>query len=344
MAEVGASVPRIDARDKASGRAVYVEDLHRPGMLHAAYLLSPYPHARIRRMDISAAQAIEGVHAIVTGADFPHRYGLFVKDETPLAKDVVRYAGEPVAAVAADDVETARRAAALIEVDYEELPAVTSAEEALAPGAPLVHAEFGAYERRFRGAMTPNVCAETSFAEGDVEKALASADVVVEATYETPAQVHCYMEPCGALAELDDAGRLVIWSPCHAVHRVQAGTAEALGIPMSKVRAVLTRVGGAFGGKTDTTVQPVAALLALRTRRPVKLVLSRSDDFAMMRTRHPAKVHMRLGARRDGMLTAMDVDLVMDGGAYCEDSPAVMGYALTAARGPYRIPNVRSHG
>jgi CO/xanthine dehydrogenase Mo-binding subunit len=281
---------------------------------------------------------------VLTGEDFPRRFGGFVKDEEVLALHRVRYFGEPVAVVAADDPAMAQAALALIEVDYDELPALMSPDEALAAGAAAIHEHFGDYVRRFAGTLPNNVCAHTVMSEGDVAAGFASAEVIVEGSYETQPQVHCYMEPCGALAELDDNGRVVIWSACQAVHRVQATTAEILGLSMSDIRAVATRVGGAFGGKSDVTVQPVAALLALRTRKPVKLVLPRNDDFLMMRTRHPARIWMRTGALRDGTLIAREARVVMDGGAYAEDSSAVLGFSVFMTRGPYRIANIRSEG
>lgn len=341
---VGRSVQRLEGEDKVRGRAVYVDDIERSGMLHAAFVLSPYPHARIERIDLAAALEVAGVRCVLTGADFPHLYGQFVKDETALARDVVRYVGEPVAVVAADDLATARYAAALVQVDYEELPAVATVDEALAPGAPLVHPDFALYGRRHEGALPPNVYSSTVLAEGNAATAFAAADVVVEGTYETQAQVHCYLEPCGAVAEVDDGGRVVIWSACQSVFRVQAVTAEVLGLPMSRIRAIATRVGGAFGGKSEVTVQPVAAALALRTRRPVKVVLPRNDDFLMMRTRHPARVWMRTAATRDGTLVAREARVLLDGGAYADDSSAVIGFALLMARGPYRISHVHFEG
>ncbi|MDB5999606.1 MAG: aldehyde oxidase and xanthine dehydrogenase, partial [Rhizobacter sp.] len=341
---VGRSLPRTEGPDKVTGHSMYVDDLHRAGMLHGAFLLAPYAHARILRIDTAAALALPGVRCVLTGEDFPRRYGAFVKDEEALALHMVRYYGEPVAVVAADDLATAQQARDLIEVDYEELPALMTPDEALAADAALVHEHFDAYPRRFTGTLARNVCAHTTMSEGDVEQGFAMAEVIVEATYETQPQVHCYLEPCGAMAELDDNGRVVVWSACQAVHRVQATTAEVLGLPMSQIRAVATRVGGAFGGKSDVTVQPVAAMLALRTRRPVKLVLARNDDFLMMRTRHPSRVWMRTGALRDGTLVAREARVVMDGGAYAEDSSAVLGFSVFMTRGPYRIPHVRGEG
>jgi CO/xanthine dehydrogenase Mo-binding subunit len=342
---VGRSVTRVQSADKVSGRAVYVDDIVRPGMLHTALVLSPYPNAQILTIDTDAAAKAPGVRCILTGADFPHRFGGFIHDEVVLASGRVRYAGEPVAAIAADTLAQARHAASLVVVDYEELPAVTSIEEALAPGAPLVHEQFAQYARRHMGPLGPNLCAHTVLSEGeDVEAALARCDMVVEGEYRTQAQVHAYLEPCGAVAEVEQGGKITVWSPCQSVFRVQATLSEILGLPMSRIRAVATTVGGSFGGKADVTVQPLAAMLALRTRRPVKVVLTRDDEFAMMRTRHPARVRVRTGAMRDGTLVARAVDLVFDGGAYAEDSSAVLGFALLMARGPYRIPNVRCEG
>ncbi|HKU96600.1 MAG TPA: xanthine dehydrogenase family protein molybdopterin-binding subunit [Vineibacter sp.] len=344
MTVVGQSAPRLEGHEKITGRTVYVDDMQRSGMLHAAVLRSPYAHARLVSVDVTAARALPGVHGVLTGADFPHRYGAFVQDEVALAQGKVRYVGEPVAVVAADTLALARQALGLIAIDYQELPAVMTPVEALAPDAPLVHDDFAAYGRRVAVPLPANVCAATTIAEGDVEAAFAGCDVVIEGTYETQAQVHCYLEPCGALAEADAAGKVTVWSSCQSVFRVQATVAEVLGMPMSRVRAIATRVGGAFGGKSDVTVQPLAALLAVRTRRPVKLVLSRDDDFMMMRTRHPATIWMKTGAMADGRLVARAARVTLDGGAYAEDSSAVLGFALLIARGPYRIDHIRMEG
>jgi len=341
---VGQSVPRLAGAEKVSGRVAYLDDIQRAGLLHGALLLSPHPHARIRRIDTTAARAAPGVRCVLTGADFPHRYGGFVRDEVVLAHERVRYAGEPVAAIAAATLEQARQAIALIEVDYEELDAVTDVDAALAPGAVRVHEDFERYGRRNIAPLPPNVCAHTLLSEGDADAAFAGCDVVVEGEFRTPAQVHAYLEPCSALAEVEAGGKITVWSACQSVFRVQATLSEVLGMPMSRIRAIATPVGGSFGGKSDVTVQPLAAMMALRTRRPVKLVLTRHEEFLMMRTRHPARIRIRTGAMRDGTLVARSVHLTLDGGAYTEDSPAVLGFALLMARGPYRIAHLRCEG
>ena len=210
---VGADIAQLDSDEKLSGRAQYIADLSRPGMLHGAILQSPHAHALIKRYDLSAALALPGVRAIVTGADLDpaHRMGAFIKDEPALAQGKVRYVGEIVAAVAADTEAIARRAVRLIRVDYEPLPAVLTPADALAPGAPLVHEGSEHYVKVFDAGTQGNLCSRTSFTEGDVASAWTRCAVVVEDTFTTPAQAHVSLEPCGALAEPDAA---VVGSRC----------------------------------------------------------------------------------------------------------------------------------
>ncbi len=341
MTPVGRSLPRLEAREKITGRAEYSDDLSLPRMLHAAVLQSPHAHARILSCDVSAALSVPGVAATLTGDDIGyHRIGPFVKDETAIAKGKVRYVGEPVAAVAAVDPETARRAAALIEVAYEELPAVLSVDEATAGDAPLVHENFGDLVRVFEAEHDRNVMSVVRIDEGDVGSAWDSCDVVVEGEYETQAQCHAYMEPCSAVADIDANGKITVWSGNQSVFRLQANVAQALDMPMSKIRCVTPRVGGAFGGKMEQTVQPIVAALCRKANRPVKLTLSREQDFEMIRSRHPAKVWMKTGASRDGRLLARAVRIDLDAGAYADDSPGVAGICALFCRGPYHIGNV----
>ncbi len=343
---VGASVPRADASDKARGRAIYTEDMVLPGMLHGALLGSPYPAARIVGYDVSAALALPGVRAVLTGEDIPQRrWGGFIDDESALAVGRVRYVGEPVAAVAAVDRATARAALALIEIDYEEELPVLTIDDALAPGAPLVHPDFDSYSLAPGQAdLGPNEVSRQELSQGDVDGAWSECDVVVEDVYEVPAQSHVYIEPCAALAEVAADGRITVWSSNQSIYKVQATVAKYLGLPMSKVRAITPTVGGAFGGKTGVTIQPIAVLLAQATGRPVRLALSREDDMTMMRSRHAARVRVKTGALKDGTIHAIDLDVVYDGGAYAEESAAVLGYGLLMARGPYKIPHCRLRG
>ena len=343
---VGASVSQIEGGDKLTGRALFTADLYRHGMLHGAIAQSPHAHARIRGYDLTEALALPGVRAIVTGDDVPgdHHMGAFIKDEPALAKGKVRYVGEIVAAVAADTEEIARHAARLIHVDYEELPAALDPAEALADGAPLIHETSETYAAVFDSGTSGNLCSRTSLGQGDVEAAWTRCDVVVERTYQTQAQAHLSIEPCGALAEVDSAGRVTLWSANQSVFRVQANVCESLGLPMTRLRCQTPHIGAGFGNKMESHVQPALVALALKARRTVKLVLSREEDFETVRARHPATIRMKTGAMRDGTLVAREVELLLDGGAYGDDSPGVLGYALLMNCGPYNIPHVHAHG
>ena len=342
---IGTSPPRLDAGDKATGRAQYADDIERPGMLYAAILTSPHAHARILGYSLDAARAIPGVKAIVTGADLSGpRSGGIIKDESMLARGKVRYVGEPVAAVAATDPEIANRAAAAIEVEYEPLKAVLSIDEALAPNAPILHEEYASYVKTIQGGGHGNVVFESMLSEGDVDRAFAQCDVVVENSWETQAQHHMYMEPNGCVADVDAVGRITLYATCQSVHHLQQRVAEELGEPMARIRAIATRVGGGFGGKHASNIHSIAAWLARAARRPVKLVLSRMQDFEIQRSRHPARIWMKTGARRDGTILARDVRITTDGGAYADESPPVLTFALLMCRGPYRIVNARARG
>ena len=342
---VGKRTTLIDAREKVEGRAQYIADLYRPRMLHGAILASPYPHARIRSYNVAQALAMPGVHAVVTGDDFAqaNRMGAFIKDEHALAKDKVRYVGEPVAAVAAETEAMARAAAQAITVDYAELPALLSPEEALASDV-LVHERVEEYFKIFDAGSKGNLCSRTEFSEGDINEGFRGADLVLEHQFETQAQAHVALEPCGALAEVDAQGRLTIWSATQGVFRVQACVSEALGLPMTRIRCLTPKIGGAFGNKMEPHVQPIAAALALKAKRPVKIILTREEDFEMVRARHPFKIRIKTGVKRDGTFVAREVEVLLDCGAFADDSPGVLGFGLLCARGPYRIPNVRCHG
>ena len=343
---VGRAVPQLEAAEKLNGSALYIADLYRHGMLHAAILQSPLPHARIKAYDLTAAMALKGVHAIVTGDDLDesHRMGAFIKDEHAVAKGKVRYVGEIVAAVAADDEAIARQAVRLIQIDYEDLPAVLDPVAALAPGSPLVHDNAAQYVQVFDAGTQGNVCSRTSYRQGDVDTAWADCDLIVEREYRTQAQAHLSMEPCGALAEIDAAGRVTLWSANQSVFRVQAHVCETLGLPMTRLRCLTPRIGAGFGNKMEAHVQPLLALLAIKSRRSVKLILSREEDFETVRARHPFHIRIKTGVRRDGTLVARETELLLDGGAFGDDSPGVLGYALLMQGGPYRIPHVHAYG
>ena len=342
---VGASPAKLEINEKVLGRAKYIADLYRANMLQGAILSSSHAHARILSYNTAAAMALPGVEAVITGDDFGHDYmGPFIKDEAAIAKDKVRYIGQPVAAVAAVSEEIARAALRLIEVEYDKLPAVLSMDEAIAEGAPIIHEDLDSYVKCFDAVSYGNVMSETRMEEGDVDAAWHRCDLIVENVFETQAQNHLAIETCGALAEVDGNGRIELWSTNQSVFRVQANVCETLGLPMSKLRCLTPSVGAGFGNKMEAHVQPIVVKLAMKTNAPVKLILNREEDFEMIRARHPSRIRCKTGALKDGTLVAREVEVLMDGGALADDSPGVLGHSLLCSRGPYRIPNVRSFG
>ena len=339
---IGQSVPRIEGVEKANGRAIYTDDISRPGMLHGALLGSHYAHARILSTDTSKAKALPGVKAVLVGTDIPFNYiGMFIKDQLPLARDKVRYIGDPVAAVAAVDQKTAREALRLIEIEYEELEPVLDLEGALKADAPVIHENRDDYPAMFELPKEPNATCYTVFGEGDPDSAWDQCDVIVENEYLVPAQNHMYMEPVSSVAEFDGNGKVTLWTSTQGVARAQMYVSMSLGIPMSKVRVIAPRIGGGFGGKCEFTNQPITALLAQATGKPVKLTYSREDDMTMMKSRHAGIIRMKTGALKDGTLIARECEIILDGGAYADGSPEVAPVAAFFSQGPYRIPNMK---
>jgi CO/xanthine dehydrogenase Mo-binding subunit/aerobic-type carbon monoxide dehydrogenase small subunit (CoxS/CutS family) len=345
---VGRSVPRTDVLDKVTGRARYVTDLELPGMAHARLLRSPYAHARIVRIDTSRAREIDGVLAVLTGADLtwcdPY-YGPAFRDRPVLAIDVVRHEGEPVVAVAAVDAATAVRALELVEIDWDDLPAVTTLEEALAPGAPLVHTTAPlsghfADLASLRPRPGTNVCHQFAHARGDVERALAEADVVVEDIFTFPRVQHVAMEPHAAVAAWDGDGGLTVWASTQNPFSVRVELARMFDAPLGRVRVVVPLVGGGFGSKTYAKLEPIAAVLARAAGRPVRLAISAEDAFRTVR-RCDARASVRLGFRRDGTLMAVDCRADFDVGAYADIGPRIIQKGTYTATGPYRVANVR---
>ncbi len=336
---IGAGIPRPDAVDKVRGEARFADDLAFPGMLHGAVVRSPHPHAKIVRIDPSRALDDPDVACVVTHDDVPGANVVHViyDDQPALAQDVVRYVGEPVALIAATSRRVAKRAVAKVLVEYEELPVVSDMRAALDPDAPVIIADPAAAEGG------GNLFNAMVLRKGDVECGFAEADVIVEAEYETGYQEHAYIEPQGAIAVLDELGSIVIYASMQCPFYVQNAVAKVMGLPLAKVRVVQTATGGAFGGKEDvpSLICSLAALMARSARRPVKLVLDRGEDVLTTSKRHPSKVRYRTGARADGTLTAIDVDVTLDAGAYQTLSSAVLWRSLCTAAGPYRIPNVK---
>ena len=335
---IGAGVPRPDAVGKVLGSTRYVDDLAFPGMLHGWVVRSPHPHAKILSIDAQRALARDDVRCVVTHEDVPgHNVVHVIYDDQPaLAHNVVRYIGEPVALVVADSRPSAKAAAALVDVSYAELPAVTDPETALQSNAPVIVADPAAAEGG------GNLFNEMVLRKGDADAGFAAADVVVEGTYETGYQEHAYIEPQGAVAVPDEGG-ITLYGSMQCPFYVQTAVAKVLGLPMAKVRVVQAATGGAFGGKEDVPSQicSLAALMAWTSGRPAKLVLERGEDILTTSKRHPARVRYRTGATSDGILTAIDVEVTLDAGAYQTLSSAVLWRSLCTAAGPYRIPHVR---
>ena len=334
MTAVGKSVVRLDALSKVTGTAVYARDLCVPGMLHMKLVFAGRPHARIVGLDATRALASPGVHAVFTARDVSHNlYGLMIADQPVFCSDVVRFVGDRLAAVVAETPEQAAAAAALVVVQYEDLPILADPDQALHPGAPILHAEH-----------PDNVLRTIRLRRGDAGAAMASADVVVERTYYTSYQEHAFMEPEAGLGYIDEAGRVTVHGAGQNTHDDQRQIAEALGLPLEQVRIIYGPIGGAFGGREDISVQLVLALAAWRLRRPVKIEWTRSESITAHHKRHPIWLHYKWGARRDGTLVAAEMDIVSDAGAYASTSTSVLDNFLFAATGPYNIPNVRIDG
>ncbi|OFW72665.1 MAG: hypothetical protein A2Y55_12875 [Actinobacteria bacterium RBG_16_68_12] len=328
---VGESARRVDGIPKVTGAFVYGSDLRADRMVRGVALRSPYASARVRSIDVTRAETAPGVHAVLTAEDVPGKptFGLEYSDQPVLASDVVRFQGEPVAIVAAETLEQARRAAELIDVEYEPLPVVADMEDALRADAPQVH-DFG------------NVLRHVHILRGDPEGA--EADVWVEGYYETAMQDQAALGLEGGLAIPTEDGGVDLQVNTQWLHVDRQQIAPCLGLPEEKVRITLAGVGGAFGSREDIHVQIHACLLALRTGRPVKMAYGREESFHGHVHRHPSRVWIRYGATRDGHLVAADVRLLLDGGAYASASPAVLANASTFAAGPYDVPNVRIEG
>jgi CO/xanthine dehydrogenase Mo-binding subunit len=325
---VGTSSARPDGIPKVLGEFAYSSDLWADGMLWGTTLRSPHPYARIRSLDYSRALAGPGVRAILTHEDVPGRkvYGLEVPDQPVLAMDVVRYQGEPVAIVAADHPETARRAASLIEVEYEPLEPLVDMERATEVDEPLLH-------------PGGNVLRRIHVRHGDLAAAEAEADVVVRGDYELGMQDQAFLGPESGLAIPADDGGVDLYVATQWLHVDRSQIASSLGLEPEKVRLTLAGVGGAFGGREDLSMQTHACMLALHTGRPVKMVYAREESFFGHVHRHPARMHYEHGATREGRLVYVRARIVLDGGAYASSSRAVCHNAASVGVGPYECPN-----
>ncbi|MBI3243206.1 MAG: xanthine dehydrogenase family protein molybdopterin-binding subunit [Chloroflexi bacterium] len=328
---IGQRIPKLDAPDKATGRTTYGHDVKLPGMLHGRILYSRYPHARVLKVDVSRAAQLPGVKAIITAADNPPTKFGYGKDNTPLKGDAVRSLRDEVAAVAAVDADTAEEALRLIEVEYEPLPPIFEAEEALKEGAPLIHAERGS-----------NLFNSYRYSHGDLESGERESDVVLETDYELPYVAHGAMETSVVVASFDHRGHLTLYSTTQIPFLLQRDLAEALGLEGSDIRIIQTAIGGAFGRGLDIyPFEPIAALLARKAGKPVRISFSRHEEFLAAPLRQPAKVHVRAGAKRNGLVTVRDVYALLDIGAYVSWGSVTPLVMMETTASLYRVPHVR---
>lgn len=333
---VGARLPRIDGLPLATGQANFSCDISLPGTLYGKVLRSPLPHARVLNIDTSKAERLPGVKAVVIGKDtsgLTYTYWVELLDPTvmdkhPLAMDKVRHVGDEVAAVAAVDEETALAALELIQVDYEELPAVFDPEEAMKPEAPLIHEK----ER--------NVSIEIHLVHGDVEKAFSQSDHIREERFVSPPISHCVLEPHNCLAHFDSSGKLVIWSATQSPISIRTHLSRLLGLPPSQVRVITPHVGGGFGCRAEMIgFEYSAALLSMKTGRPVRVSLERDEVFYASRVRHPEVIYLKTGVKKEGVIQAQKVKLIMNNGAYNGWGPVGLFLSTTFLSAPFRLPN-----
>lgn len=337
MHSVGHSLPRLDAHDKVTGQARYAGDFSMPGMLHARVVWSAHAHARVTRIDTTRAEAVPGVVRVLTYRDVPvNNYGINIADQPVLVAvgDKVRCEADRLAIVVADSERAAEQARRLVDVEYEPLPVVCDPRQAMQPGAPLVHDERG----------DSNVLRHIKVRKGDVDAGFAQADVVIEGEYATPFIEHVYLQPEAGLGYIDNDGRVTVVCAAQWAHDDVHQIAHILDLPLDQVREIVPAIGGAFGGREDMFIQHLLALCAFVLRRPVRMIFTREESVSRTGKRHPFYFKCRLGARRDGTLTAVEVEGISDVGGYASTSIPVLSTAVSFFAGPYAVPNVRLDG
>jgi len=325
---VGQNIPRVDGVDKVTGKAKFTGDLVIPGMLFGKILRSPYPHARIASIDASEAEALPGVSAVLTSADISDT-DPYYNGRPIIAIQNARYVGEPVAAVAAENEETAEEALSLIKVDYEELPSAVGLEAALRHGAPLIHEN-----------SKNNICSHERVERGNIEKGFAEAEEIFEDSFTFPMVYHYTMEPHSVIADFKEEG-ITVWASSQHPFQVRGDLARIFGVPLVRVRIVISYLGGGFGSKSYTKIEPLVVALARKAGRPVRICLSVSESMLTVR-RHAVRVRLKTGVKRDGTLVAREAEIYLDTGGYADNGPAVAIRAATRVLGPYRIPHIRT--
>lgn len=327
---IGKSVPMLDAIERVTGTVDYMINLRLPDMLVGKIVRSQSPHARLRKVETAEALRVPGVAAILTGADLGENafYGAAIKDQGVVAVDRVRYAGEPVAAIAAESEAAAESAAMLLDIEYEEMPAVFDAQEAIRSGAPVLHENH-----------PDNIFIHAKLRHGDIQAAFAEADEIFEDTFTSPPAQQASLEPHVAAAQWDGS-QMTVWTASQAPYMVRRVVAGVLGIEEKAVRVIVPPLGGAYGGKGHIRIEPLVAAMARKAGgRPVKFVLSRAEEFVTV-TKHAASITLKTGIKRDGTFTARQVTLYWNGGAYADASPLLVPQGMVRSIGPYRIPAV----
>jgi CO/xanthine dehydrogenase Mo-binding subunit len=330
VAILGRDYPKVDALDKALGRAKFAADYYMPNMLYGGVYRSTVPHAVIKKLNMDKARALPGVACVLDYTAIPgkNRFGIIVKDEPCLVDDKVRRYGDAICVIAAETPEIVEEAKQLIEVEYEELPVINSFESALAEGAVCVHG-------------TTNVHAKKHLEFGNVDEAWDKCDIIIENTYSTHVLSHMFIEPDAGIAYYDEKGIMTVIASTQNAHYDRNEVAAMLGVPQNKVRCIQPTTGGGFGGKLDIGVQLHIALMAHYTKRPVKMVRSRTESTMVSSKRHPITTRVKTGATKDGKLVAAQYWLTCDAGAYGSYGPAVIGRFPVHCVGPYECPNVR---
>jgi len=331
---VGQSVPRTDAALQVTGKSQYGGDVHIPGMLYCKIKFSDKAHAKIKRLDVSKAEALPGVHAVITAKDVPYNvFGMFIKDQQMFRTDSVMQFSDYLAAVAAESVEIAEQAVSLIEVDYEDLPIVTDPEAAMHDDAYNIH-----------GGDT-NIAFYRHIETGNVEEGFADADLIVKQDLSTPGIEQAPLEPHAAVAYVEDtSGDLIIRSSMQKPFELAGDVAKAIDWPISKVRVIASAIGGGFGGKNEPTMEPAIALLAIKTGRPIKCEYTREEEFMASSVRHAYRIHYMTGLKRDGTIIARQVRIVSDSGPYVLWGASTLSKASIHSCGPYDIPNMKVDG
>ncbi|HEV8721805.1 MAG TPA: xanthine dehydrogenase family protein molybdopterin-binding subunit [Candidatus Binatia bacterium] len=352
VADIGKTFRRLDYETKVTGAAQYLADMSVAGMCHGKILRSPYPHARITRIDASKALKVPGVVAALTRDDILHDqgiepyYGPVFKDQTIVATEKVRHVGDSVAAVAALTLDAAEEALKLIEVDYQELPAVLNVQDAIKQNPTLVHETVRIPESGFAdlAELKPvdgtNICTHFRLNRGDIDKGFVEADHVFEDTFTLPATQHSFLETHACIASVEPGGRITVWATTQNPFVVRTQLANIFKVPVSKVRVIVPYLGGGYGGKVYPKVEPITVALAKKARRPVRIVLSREEVFYTI-TKHAAVIRMKTGVKKDGTLVARECEIHLDTGAYAEIGPRVAKKSGYTAAGPYRIANLK---